>query len=94
MELDDAVSKKVFQHSTESWSEENGCIIVNQNGNSILLNITTSIVWRLIDGISSTDKILKFLVDTYGEHNEESYLIELLTESIDILTNMGVIKER
>ena len=94
MILDELQSNKVFQHSTELWKEDNDCILVNRGGDSILLNITLSIVWKLIDGKETTKSILDQLIVYYGENNDEIYLEQLLFEAINILSEMNIIKEK
>lgn len=82
----------VYTKTISRYTEEDGCVVILQKENKILLNLTASIVWKYINGYSNLDEILKNMILKYGENNSEDYIKEILYDSIKVLLENNLIE--
>lgn len=84
----------VYLKTVSQYTEEDGCVVILQNDNKILLNLTASIVWKYINGYSTLNEICKNIILKYGENNNEDYIKEILYDSIKVLLENNLINKR
>ena len=89
----DSVSKKIFEKVVCEWSETGNCINVKCNNNIFLLNVTSAIVWKMIDGERTTEEIINGMYDIYSENNSREHLEEICVDAISSMLQKNIIRE-
>lgn len=89
----ESIIDKVYQREYSNWIEHENSISVKQNDNTFLLNITTAIVWKMIDGERTGREIIERMYELYSDHNSKEYLTDLYLEAVTGMLQKKIIKE-
>lgn len=86
-------SNEIFKRLGREESREEGCIIVTNSIENVLLNPTICVVWDYIDGYLPVHAIYNNMIEKYGDENTSEYIQEILSESINILLEHKLIEK-
>jgi|GEM_PF-1830279 len=73
---------KIPIFKTLAWKVNDGYVVVESITGQLLLNETSSIIWRIIDGNKSMIDIINELNDKYQDKNNREYIEEVVCEAI------------
>ncbi|MCR5082419.1 MAG: PqqD family peptide modification chaperone [Parasporobacterium sp.] len=87
------VLNKTFDKAYSDWRDIGDCVRISTTKGDYLLNMTSSIVWKMLDGVRNGESIIDSLYEMYSDNNPKDYLEELYMESISTMIKKGIIKE-
>lgn len=86
MELD-----KIPTLKTICWKVTDGYVVVETSKGQFILNDTSSVIWRCIDGCKTISDIIKEIYEKYSETNTLQYIEEIVCEAINSYIDKGLV---
>lgn len=87
------ITSKVFEKKACEWTDLGECVNIKTSSDTFLLNLTSAIVWKMIDGERTGEEIIDCMYDMYSEFNPREYISELYTECISNMLQKCIIRE-
>ena len=85
--------KTVFKRTGMELGCEENCACVKSDEETIMLNITATIVWSYIDSHMDVESICDTMKALYKEANTEDYIESVVDDSIDLLLEKSIIEK-
>lgn len=83
----------VFRKTGKELSCEENCACVKSEEETIMLNISATIVWSYIDSHMSVESICNTMKELYKEANTAEYIESVVDDSIELMLEKSIIEK-
>lgn len=83
--------QKIPESKTLNWKVSDKYVQIDVVQSKLLLNETSSIIWKKIDGHTSVGEIIEKLYEEYKENNPKSHIEEIVQEALQEFLNNDLI---
>ncbi|PXV93716.1 coenzyme PQQ synthesis protein D (PqqD) [Lachnotalea glycerini] len=68
---------------TIAWKVSDGYVVIDSYKGQLMLNETSSLIWKEIDGNKTIAKIIEELYEKYKDNNNKDYIEEIVYDAIN-----------
>ncbi|GKX32163.1 hypothetical protein SH1V18_46430 [Vallitalea longa] len=83
--------EKIPQSKTLNWQVKGGYVLINALSGKLMMNETSSLIWRKIDGSLSIQEIIEEIFQEYKKDNTIKYIEEIVCEAIQDFIDKGLL---
>lgn len=87
-------NSKIFERKAVIWQFKNDCVVVDTDETKLLLNVTVSEIWNMLNGENSVEDLINILTDKYKSAQSAEEISEIVVDSIQMLLDNDLLTEK